>query len=325
MTRALFVGILAFGTLAACGERSSDDESKQTLLLADTVVVADTLPGLDWFGSTRGLFQSIDPKHLYVIDRHTSQIVLFSTAGQLIRIVGAAGSGPGELMSPIAVYDTRMGPMVFDKGNQKVVGYSEAGVVYLEVPLPHRHMGVTPFRDSLLVAVPGRSSLVDLYDQSGVGVDHLGARDALSELCLGCSVAELSSSVFVLLDPTVPKLFVIDYEARTVTPVDLYTALVEEWDQQARQIYRENGIPWSPKRWFGGVQPLSEHAVALLALPAHPEDGNEVWILDLNDTQIQRLSFGGLFINDAVYAANGVVFGIEAESGGVLEFHSRGN
>jgi len=69
--------------------------------------------GADWetFGDVRGVAFDDEGK-LYVFDRQSSRVVVIDRAGKLVREVGQAGEGPGELRQPVDFTVLRDGTIV---------------------------------------------------------------------------------------------------------------------------------------------------------------------------------------------------------------------
>ena len=76
--------------------------------------------------------------NLYVLDGHTSRVVVFTPDGSFLRELGREGSGPGELQFPIGLSVSPSGiSSVFDIGKRALVEFGPGGETLPQVAFPH--------------------------------------------------------------------------------------------------------------------------------------------------------------------------------------------
>lgn len=164
----------------ACGPGSEAGRVERTDSAGVELVVSEGNDvGLDWTAQrlfsvggaeegpesfhmvTAGVLGSDSLGHLYVLDPQSHRVVVFDTAGSLIRTLGEQGEGPGEVRLPGSM---SVGPggevAVFDFGKRALVRFGSAGdvlpeQVFVHPPIPgvERHIEVTP--SGTLVATMG--------------------------------------------------------------------------------------------------------------------------------------------------------------------------
>ncbi|HSW31425.1 MAG TPA: hypothetical protein VLH75_18200 [Longimicrobiales bacterium] len=127
VTRAM---ILAAAAVAASGAAGSPGRAQQVVEIPaqdralpaslEEVFRVGSMAGADWetFGEIGGV--AFDAKgHLHVFDRQSSRVVVTDAQGKLVRTVGKAGEGPGELRMPVAFTALRDGTIVIaDMGHR---------------------------------------------------------------------------------------------------------------------------------------------------------------------------------------------------------------
>ncbi len=120
----------------------------------DTIVVLGGEPdgALGFFRMRRALVD-VDPAGMiYVLDQSQHQVVAFSDAGDVVRVYGREGEGPGELSHPISVSVSEAGSVVVhDAGRGRIVTFDSDGSLLTEATGPQtvistalRHVEVTP-------------------------------------------------------------------------------------------------------------------------------------------------------------------------------------
>ena len=120
MTAALVAAVLA--TTPAGAQQVVDIPAQDRALppALEDVFRVGSMAGADWetFGEIGGV--AFDAQgHLYIFDRQSSRVVVTDAAGKLVREVGQAGEGPGELRMPVSFTVLRDGSIVIaDMGHR---------------------------------------------------------------------------------------------------------------------------------------------------------------------------------------------------------------
>ncbi len=127
VTRAMILAAAAFGVSAMAGSEAwaqqvveipAQDRALPSTL--EEVFRVGSMAGADWetFGEIGGV--AFDAKgQLHVFDRQSSRVVVTDAHGKLVRTVGKAGEGPGELRSPVTFTVLRDGTIVIaDMGHR---------------------------------------------------------------------------------------------------------------------------------------------------------------------------------------------------------------
>ncbi|NJD21035.1 MAG: 6-bladed beta-propeller [Gemmatimonadetes bacterium] len=122
---ALTMGAFVAATLIATSAQAQqvvEIPAQDRLLPAqlEEVFRVGSMAGADWetFGDIRGVAFDAQGK-LYVFDSQSSRVVVTDTKGKLVRTVGKAGEGPGELRMPVAFTVLRDGTIVIaDMGHR---------------------------------------------------------------------------------------------------------------------------------------------------------------------------------------------------------------
>lgn len=82
--------------LAACGGDEDKGEGPGALRIEPKLILGELEgPSSHVFSAVSGLHVDATGR-MYVLDRHTSQLRIFTPGGELVRVVGSEGEGPGE-------------------------------------------------------------------------------------------------------------------------------------------------------------------------------------------------------------------------------------
>jgi hypothetical protein len=108
--------------------------------------------------------------NLYVLDRSARRIVAFDSTGTVLRTMGRAGGGPGEMQMPFGLSVAVTGTVgVVDLGKGALVRFGAAGEVLPQEPIPQGYHG-----GGFHLTPDGLTAIVwDLTIQSDALTEHL--------------------------------------------------------------------------------------------------------------------------------------------------------
>lgn len=111
----------------------------------------------------------------YITDERMNQVLVFDTKGGLLRTIGSAGSGKGELLRPSTIIVAKDGTIyVRDFGNERIQVFDPRGEYAGEVKAPDfTGFAVNP-KGYILMGRPENGALVSIYDRSGQEVGKIG-------------------------------------------------------------------------------------------------------------------------------------------------------
>jgi hypothetical protein len=124
-----WVALALAGPLAAQEVMDLPGEDRVLSPQVETLFQVGSLDGADWesFGDVRGVAFDAAGR-LYVFDRQSSRVVVVDGTGKLVREVGQAGEGPGELRQPVDFTVLRDGTIVVaDIGHRAYSLYGSDG------------------------------------------------------------------------------------------------------------------------------------------------------------------------------------------------------
>ncbi|MEO8031579.1 MAG: 6-bladed beta-propeller [Gemmatimonadota bacterium] len=158
---------------------------------------------------------------IYVSDLGNSRVVVFNAAGQIERLIGKKGNGPGEFQAPgvNAMLSGDSLLAVVDAGSRRVSIFRTADATFLRaVTLPTGDVGINWSRkaDTATFALNGSTALFARWGWRGDTIQMYGSTpkrllsDPFTVLQHGRSEAIPTSNGVVALLPTDPGLNILD-------------------------------------------------------------------------------------------------------------------
>lgn len=147
---------------------------------------------------------------IYVLDRIGSQVAVFDSSGNVVRIMGAKGGGPGEFQFPGALIVTPGGEAnVFDFGKQALVRFAPDGTVAPQFALqpyglPSGQLELTG--DTLIMVTPSGGGENDRFRVQNLRI--VSPRDSLT--IARDSVPTPGMTVFSCVGMNIPPPFASD-------------------------------------------------------------------------------------------------------------------
>ena len=153
----------------------SDAESIAVYQLSErTGALRRSLPLTDDVERPVALHYDGDKEELLVVDVAAHNIKVLSLDGQLIRIIGQRGKGPGRFNFPCDIADDGAVTWIADTGNQRVQGMSHTGnpvVIFGEAGDAPGQMampkGIATDSDGNVYVVDARFENVQIFDRAG--------------------------------------------------------------------------------------------------------------------------------------------------------------
>ncbi len=101
---------------------------REFLTLKRDLVIPDRKTGDDGLLTRINSLHVDDKGTIYVLDSKEAKVSIFKADGSLIRSIGKAGQGPGELQDPMFMSLRKDGTIaVFGEGNRRLVAFSPEG------------------------------------------------------------------------------------------------------------------------------------------------------------------------------------------------------
>lgn len=166
-----FTTILLTGLAAACAPGSVDEPAvvDHALQAVDTIVA----PGDARFNRLSELVVGPDGE-LFAVDAGAGTILELTSDGRILRTIGGAGSGPGELQQPRSLHVGRDTLRVVDGGNGRLARFTRDGADAGTLPAtPAIFSSAVAFGGdgSMLLANAAGPMLVQRVGPDGVAVD----------------------------------------------------------------------------------------------------------------------------------------------------------
>ncbi|MDX1395313.1 MAG: hypothetical protein R3195_13030 [Gemmatimonadota bacterium] len=285
----------------------------------------DLSPDTDWLTFPTNLVFDEETGHLFIQDRDSRAILEVDESGELVRVYGRAGEGPGEIghASAIAVRGDRV--VAVDNGNLKILVFRRDGTVETEFRIPRFYRDLEILEDGSLVVVPGNEHAVEIIDLEGRVIDGFGERELLGAAGYSAdlALARFDDERVVALRGHRPELYVFDPADGSARLVDLYEMpLMRGWRDevaaQLRRVQRAGG----GRSWMSAEVHVRDGSTVMIS-PAPPDlmtNGREVWLLDVDTGSVERFSYGEPLIGYSTWLAYPRLFTTHVRDGTILEY-----